>query len=242
MCFESRDNQENARSLRFYTSCRSLGMTTLGEIAICSTFNLPLSAGPAINPSAKVIAMKNAFKRFAYVISVLLLAMPSSSLIAQNNQTPSPAASPQANPNDVDSLDHIMAAVYDCISGPAGPRNWDRFRSLFYPGARLIPSRRDQAGKVSANSLTADEYAERAKNFFDKEGFFEAAVVNHTEVWDHIAHVWSTYESRHAKGEKPFARGINSFQLLFDGARWWVVTIYWEGEEAAHPIPEKYLK
>jgi hypothetical protein len=53
--------------------------------------------------------------------------------------------------------------------------------------------------------------------------------------------VWSTYESRHAKSEKPFARGINSFQLLFDGTRWWVVTIYWEGEEAAHPLPEKYL-
>ena len=41
---------------------------------------------------------------------------------------------------------------------------------------------------------------------------------------------------------KPFARGINSFQLLNDGSRWWIVTIYWEAEDAGHQLPEKYLK
>jgi len=162
-------------------------------------------------------------------------------------QTPTPtpqtaATTPQAKPKDVDSMEHIIAAVYDVISGPAGsPRDWDRFRSLFAPGARLIPTRRGQDGKVAANSATPDEYIARAQPFFEKEGFFESSVANRVESWDRIAHVWSTYESRHAKGDKPFARGINSFQLLFDGNRWWVVTIYWEGEEPAHPLPEKYL-
>jgi hypothetical protein len=155
--------------------------------------------------------------------------------------TPQPAA-PHAQPKDVDSVEHIVAAVYDVISGPAASsRDWDRFRSLFYSGARLIPTRHGQDGKVGANSLTPGEYVARAQPFFEKEGFFESSVANRTETWDHMAHVWSTYESRHAKGEKPFARGINSFQLLFDGNRWWVLTIYWEGEESAHPLPEKYL-
>jgi hypothetical protein len=67
-------------------------------------------------------------------------------------------------------------------------------------------------------------------------------VANRVELWDHMAQVWSTYESRHAQGEAPFARGINSFQLINDGARWWILTIYWEGEDPAHPLPEKYLK
>lgn len=67
-------------------------------------------------------------------------------------------------------------------------------------------------------------------------------MTNRVEEWDHIAHVWSTYESRHAKGEKSFARGINSFQLFNDGTRWWILTIYWEGEDPSHPLPEKYLK
>ena len=143
---------------------------------------------------------------------------------------------------DVDSIDHIVAAVYDVISGPAGPRDWDRFRSFFYPGARMIPSRRDDKGAVTARVSSPDEYATRAQDFFSKEGFFENSVANRVESWDHIAHVWSTYESRHAKGEKPFARGINSFQLFNDGTRWWILTIYWEGEDPSHPLPEKYLK
>jgi hypothetical protein len=157
-------------------------------------------------------------------------------------QSTSSAPSVQANPSDVDTIEHILNAVYDSISGPAGPRNWDRFRSLFYADARLIPTYRDQSGKIVANARTVDQYIERGTPYFAKDGFFESTVANRVEVWDHIAHVWSTYESRHAKGEKPFARGINSFQLFNDGSRWWVVTIYWEGEEQTHPIPDKYLK
>jgi len=155
--------------------------------------------------------------------------------------TPSTAA-PSARPGDVDSIDHIIAAVYDVISGPAGPRDWNRFRSLYYAGARMTPSRRDDKGVVTARVSSPDEYATRAQDYFSKEGFFENSVANRVESWDRIAHVWSTYESRHAKGEKPFARGINSFQLFNDGSRWWILTVYWESEDAAHPLPEKYLK
>jgi hypothetical protein len=167
--------------------------------------------------------------------------------------SPAPSPKPQssasatvpttsARPGDVDSIDHIIAAVYDVISGPAGPRDWDRFRSLYYPGARMIPSRRDDKGSITARVSSPDEYATRAQDFFSKEGFFENSVANRVEEWDHIAHVWSTYESRHAKGEKPFARGINSFQLFNHGTRWWILTVYWEGEDPSHPLPEKYLK
>lgn len=162
---------------------------------------------------------------------------------APNATAPAPTPpSSNAKTGDVDSIDHIIAAVYDVISGPAGPRDWDRFRTFFYPGARMIPSRRDDKGVVSERVSTPDEYATRAQDFFSKEGFFENSVSNRVEEWDHIAHVWSTYESRHAKGEKPFARGINSFQLMNDGTRWWILTIYWESEDPSHPLPEKYLR
>ncbi|HWZ46163.1 MAG TPA: hypothetical protein VNW97_22010 [Candidatus Saccharimonadales bacterium] len=151
---------------------------------------------------------------------------------------------PKAQPGDVDTVEHLSAAVYDVISGPAGQsRDWNRFRSLFYPGiGRLIPSGRNSAGVVSARSLTPEEYIERASPVFSKEGFFESSVANRIEIWDHLAQVWSTYESRHAKDSAPFARGINSFQFMYDGKRWWVMTIYWEGEQPAHPLPEKYLR
>ena len=157
------------------------------------------------------------------------------------NETPAP---PAANPADVNSIDAIIAAVYDVISGPAGKkRDWDRMRSLFVPGARLIPTGPRQAGGYGARVLTVDEYIERASGFFEKEGFFEREATRRTEEFGQIAHVFSTYESRHAPDDaKPLQRGINSIQLMNDGKRWWVVTIFWQGEDEKHPLPEKYLK
>jgi hypothetical protein len=147
---------------------------------------------------------------------------------------------------DVSSLDGIMKAIYDSISGEAGaPRNWERFRSLFIPDARLIPTGKDpKTGVVGAKTYTPDGYIERASPFFAKEGFYEAEIARRVETYGSITHVFSTYASFHSKkdGEKPFARGINSFQLMFDGNRWWVVTIYWQGETPENPLPEKYLK
>lgn len=185
-------------------------------------------------------------KLFASVLTVCL-ALVCLVMIAQNQKPAAPPAASappavSARPGDVDTVDHIIAAVYDVISGPAGQRDWDRFRSLYYPGARMIPTRPDGKGGIAARVSTTDEYAARAQEFFSKEGFFENSVANRVETWDKIAHVWSTYESRHAKGEKPFARGINSFQLFNDGNRWWILTVYWEAEDAAHQLPEKYLK
>src|SRR5262249_39417995 len=89
---------------------------------------------------------------------------------APASPSPTPAAPaappPPAGPGDVDSIEHIVGAVYAVISGPAGaPRDWDRFRSLYLPGARMIPSRRDDKG-VRAFVVSPDEYATRAKDFF----------------------------------------------------------------------------
>jgi hypothetical protein len=153
-----------------------------------------------------------------------------------------PKQAPEAKPGDVDTIGHVMAAVYDVISGPAGERDWDRFRSLFYKDARLIPSGRRPDGTIGARTSSVEDYIERGRPFFLKEGFYERAASNDVEEFDHMAQVWSTYESRHNKDDKePFQRGINSFQLFNDGKRWYVLTIYWQGEDKGHPIPSKYL-
>src|SRR6266513_2414962 len=54
----------------------------------------------------------------------------------------------EANPLDVESIDAIISAAYDSISGPPGKRDWNRERSLFIPGARLIPMA-ENAGETS---------------------------------------------------------------------------------------------
>jgi hypothetical protein len=171
-----------------------------------------------------------------------------------NAQTPTPAPTPPAapaqpvqpaaDPKDVATMEAIVAAVYDVISGPAGQkRNWDRFRSLFIPGARLIPTFRRPTGEVLSRVSTPEEYIERSNPLLEKNGFFEREISRRVEKFGNIAHVFSTYESRHtAQDEKPFARGINSIQLMNDGKRWWIVTIFWQGEDDKNPLPAEYLK
>jgi hypothetical protein len=158
--------------------------------------------------------------------------------------TPATAAPPAADPKDVATMDAIVAAVYDVISGPAGQkRNWDRFRSLFIPGARLIPTGRRPTGEVGSRVLTPEDYIERSSALLEKNGFFEREISRRLEKFGNIGHVFSTYESRHsAADEKPFARGINSIQLVNDGKRWWIVTIFWQAEDDKNPLPAEYFE
>jgi hypothetical protein len=98
-------------------------------------------------------------------------------------------------------------------------------------------------GKLSPQVLNVEEYIARVEPLFEKTGFYEREIARHTDQFDRIAHVFSTYESRHDPADpEPFVRGINSIQLFYDGGRWWIVSIYWQHENAEYPISEKYLK
>ena len=181
-------------------------------------------------------------------IGFALAAMASVSVSAQTpTPTPTPQPSPlpvsTAKPADVATMDAIVASLYDVISGPPGKRDWDRFRSLFYPGARLIPTGRRQTGEVGSRVLTPDDYIQRSSPLLEKDGFFEREISRRTEKFANIAHLFSTYESRHRKDDpKPFARGINSIQMTNDGKRWWIVTVFWQAEDEKSPLPAEYLR
>lgn len=152
-------------------------------------------------------------------------------------------ARPEAAPADVESIDAIVLAVYDVISGPAGQkRDWDRMRSLFIDGARLIPTGRRQNGEGGHRVMTVEDYITGSGSRLEKNGFFETEVSRKTDRFGNIAQVFTTYESRRTPDAEPFMRGINSFQLWNDGERWWVVSIFWENETPENPIPQKYLE
>src|SRR5438477_4120641 len=151
-----------------------------------------------------------------------------------------------ADPSDVESIEAIVAAAYDVISGPAGKkRDWKRERSLFISGARLIPTAVDARRNdvdLAPQVLDVVAYIARVKLYFATALFYEKYVGQRVEQFGQIAHVWSTYESRHDPSDPvPFMRGINSIQLFNDGRRWWILSIYWQHETPQHPIPEKYL-
>jgi len=173
-------------------------------------------------------------------LAVLLLA----ASVASSNELSS-QGTVSARPSDVSSLDAIMAALYDVISGPAGQaRDWDRFRSLFIPGARLIPASGPAGQPVQAMVWTPDDFVERAGRNLERSGFFEREIGRTTESFGSVTHAFSAYDSRRtATDSAPFASGINSVQLLNDGTRWWVVTVYWDSSPRTDlVIPERYLR
>ena len=155
------------------------------------------------------------------------------------------AAGPPARAADVATIDAIITALYASISGPANsPRDWDRFRSLFAPGARLIPMARPAGGTPVPRVITPDEYVERSGPMLTRYGFTEREIARRVDRFGLIAHVFSTYEGRFQAPDAPGTppRGINSIQLAWDGTRWWVVTVFWDSERPEQPIPAEYLR
>jgi hypothetical protein len=150
---------------------------------------------------------------------------------------------PPARPEDVASVDALITGLYDVISGPAGQkRDWDRFLSLFIPGARLIPTGITQQGEVRHRVMTPEEYATTIGPRLEETGFFEREIGRTTERFGAVTHVFSAYDSKRTEADaEPFSRGINSIQLLHDGERWWVVSVFWDSERPDNPIPERYL-
>jgi len=183
-----------------------------------------------------------------FLCSIIMQVQANDNMISENQipqQTPPAASTPvAANPADVATVDTTVAALYDVISGPAGKkRDWNRFRSLFIPGARMIPTGKRQTGAVGSTVIDPEGYITRSSSVLEEQGFFEKEVARRSETFGNIAHVFSTYEARHkAEDKDPFMRGINSIQLMNDGKRWWIVTVFWQAESPDTQLPKKYLE
>ena len=143
----------------------------------------------------------------------------------------------------VKTLDSTIETLYAVISGEKGEaRDWELFEYLFVPEAHLIPSGKDNEGKTGYRVMTPQEYVESSGAYLEENGFFEIEISRQTDRYGNIVQIFSTYESYRSKKDKePFARGINSIQLLYDGSRWWILNIFWQGETEEFPIPDKYL-
>jgi hypothetical protein len=142
---------------------------------------------------------------------------------------------------DLTSLDGIVDALYASISGPPGPRDFAPLRALFRPGARLMAVVPDARGALSLRVHEVDEFIAKAGAHIQAHGFFEREIARRVDRFGAVTHVFSTYESRNREDEPPFARGINSIQLVELEGRFWVLTILWNEERPGLSIPEVYL-
>ena len=181
-------------------------------------------------------------------VVVVIAAMMLGSAMAQEKAAPENPRPSQnrawtghpANAADVKDPEAIVAALYDVISGPAEQkRDWERFRSLFGEGARLIPLQKNAEGKWVARVLTPEGYVERTTPLLAEAGFYEKEIAHRTERYGHLVQVWSTYAGG-PDANKPEIRGINSIQLMC-ADRCWIVTVMWQAETKDTPLPAEYL-
>ena len=148
------------------------------------------------------------------------------------------ASVPPAKAADVHSIDAIMTAIYNVISGPAGTRDWNRFRSIMLPNARLTSSIVDEHGKHAVQQWNVEEFIAETQSVFATQPFYEEGLVNRVERFGNMAQVFTSYASRSEPAGQPFQRGINSMQLMYDGKRWWVVSILWDIERPGNALPK----
>ncbi|MGH7608143.1 MAG: hypothetical protein ACREME_12480 [Gemmatimonadales bacterium] len=178
--------------------------------------------------------MKSLWTLIATAALTLPLAAPAAA------QTPSHPA----RPADVASPEAIVRALYEAVTRrPGEPFQWDRMRSLFLPNAILIPNTEQTGGAF--RPLTVEEFIAWVKEDTtiggpQDKGFQEEEIAHRMECYGDIALVFSTYQKHFWNDAVILGRGINAIQLVRWDDRWWVVSIVWDEENGAGPIPEAY--
>lgn len=148
---------------------------------------------------------------------------------------------------DVATPEAAIAAAYESIARePGGEHNWDRFRSLHLPQAILISNVEQTGGEFRVMGLEdfitwAQSYTDQISGTEQDRGFVEAGIHNVKNRYGDVVSVMSTYEKRFYDDEQVLGRGVNAFSLVHHDGRWWIVSIIWDEENGAGPIPEKYL-
>jgi hypothetical protein len=147
-----------------------------------------------------------------------------------------------ARAEDVGSIDGIMKAFYEVVSGPAGvPRQWSRDRTLYIPGVRFVAMTVNQKNEPVARVVDHQQFVDSSDSAVTGKGFFEWEIHRETKRFGNIAHIFSTYESHITKEGPVIARGVNSIELFWDGKRWWIAGAIWDEERKDNPLPRDFL-
>jgi hypothetical protein len=143
---------------------------------------------------------------------------------------------------DVSSADAIVKALYDVISGPVSKtRDWDRFRFLFGKDARLMTAVPHKDSGTIIRTITTEQYIDRNGKRLQEIGFVEKELQRITETHGAVTHMFSTYQSDLTiNGNPQQIRGINSIQLFNDDKRYYIVSVFWDGDSKKQ-IHKKYL-
>jgi hypothetical protein len=130
---------------------------------------------------------------------------------------------------DCQSIDSIITALYECISGPAGaPRDWQRHQGLFHPTGRSMRTGQDESGKSNVTVMDCAQYRANTEPVLASLDFFEIETAREEQRFGNVASVRSVYEARaHPDDAELIKQGENFVHLYNDGSRWWIMNIIW---------------
>ena len=143
--------------------------------------------------------------------------------------------------DDRAAIDALLKALYEVISfDEGGEPDWLRMRSLFSRNARVT-----RITPEGTDHLDLSGFQELAKESFELgvyTRFFEVEVQRDERRFGGLAHVLSAYETRHSPNAlEPFARGVNSLQLIREDDQWKVLSLFWDEERGDNPLELKTL-
>ena len=153
-------------------------------------------------------------------------------------KTDQSALKPRAE--DVASPDAIVKAMYEALSGPAGKRNFQRLRSLYFEGARLIPIGNRIHATGQTHVMSVAEWIDDIAPFFAEHDFYIKEIQRHQDRFGDMIQAFSTYEASLSEEGDRKIKGIRAMQLLHRDDRWWIVNVMWDNETKDNPIPGEY--
>ena len=135
---------------------------------------------------------------------------------------PLPMGAQDARPEDVSSIDGIIKAYYEVVSGPAGETpDAARDKTLHHPDAWVAIAGEGPSGEPRVRVMSLDDYY--GDDAPRTEGFWEWETDRVVQRSGNMVHVWSSYASARTEGGEPYTQGVNSITLFWDGARWWIM-------------------
>ncbi|MFT3825620.1 MAG: hypothetical protein QM731_17000 [Chitinophagaceae bacterium] len=145
---------------------------------------------------------------------------------------------------DTTALHSIGGIVKEMLrlmsAGKGKARNFEALRNLFLPGARFTILNHSDSLPQGVESVSLDEFMELIHDDYYEQGYTERELVKTVNQFNGIAHVFQSFEGRDASNEAE--RGMNSYQLVYTGNRWWIANILWTVETAKVKLPAAYLK
>jgi hypothetical protein len=130
--------------------------------------------------------------------------------------------------DDVAAIRAIVRQIYDSISGPAGPRDWELNDRAFAPGGSMVVAHKQPGGSVMLQPLSVEEYRRTREPYFTANAFYEIETRANVRIEGNLAQVLSYYESRHDLNEPPFETGVNCISLAKLPEGWRVIFTMWE--------------